>query len=162
MPAAPASPPSPFFQYPGEEMVSRQPFLAHLHEDEMNSLVRVTQARRYSAGDQAVHEGDHDRTLFIIVKGSFDVILHGAAGAVPVATLTRGDIFGELSFFDSEPRSADVVARGPAEVLLLTPAGFDRLQLARPALALKVVLDLGRILAQRLRGINGRLATTDR
>jgi hypothetical protein len=60
---------------------------------------------------------------------------------------------GEVSvgFFDGLPRSADVVALDDAEALVLTPAAFQRLRLTHPRLALRFVLDLGRILGERFR-----------
>jgi hypothetical protein len=39
----------------------------------------------------------------------------------------------------------------------MTLAGFDRLRLAHPRLALSFVLDLGRIMSGRFREINRRL-----
>jgi sulfate permease, SulP family len=58
---------------------------------------------------------------------------------------------GEVGFFDGLPRSADVVAREASEALVLTQAAFHRLRLTHPRLALRFVLDLGRILGERFR-----------
>jgi CRP/FNR family transcriptional regulator/CRP/FNR family cyclic AMP-dependent transcriptional regulator len=65
--------------------------------------------------------------------------------------LEAGDLFGEVGFFDGLPRSADVVALEDAEALVLTQAAFQRLRLTHPRLALRFVLDLGRILGERFR-----------
>jgi CRP-like cAMP-binding protein len=69
-----------------------------------------------------------------------------------------GDIFGELAFFDGEPRAADVRALERSEILALTIAGFDRLRLRHPQLALRLTLELGRALSSRLREMNRRMA----
>jgi len=69
-----------------------------------------------------------------------------------------GDMFGELAFFDNQPRSADVRAIDDSEALIMTPAGFDRLRLANSRLAVRFVMDLGRILSVRFREYNTRLA----
>ena len=65
--------------------------------------------------------------------------------------LEAGDLFGEVSFFDGRPRSADVIALEEGEALVLTEAAFQRLRLTHPRLALRFVLDRGRILGERFR-----------
>ena len=68
-----------------------------------------------------------------------------------VRVLEAGDLFGEVGFFDGLPRSADVAAHEPAEALVLTQPAFQRLRLVHPRIALRFVLDLGRILGERFR-----------
>jgi CRP-like cAMP-binding protein len=74
--------------------------------------------------------------------------------------MRAGDIFGELAFFDAEPRAADVRALERSEILALTIAGFDRLRLRHPQLALRLTLELGRALSARLREMNRRAAAS--
>jgi len=148
---------SGFFQYPGEATASAAAFLSHLHEDEVAEVLGYTQARRYRAGEQAVRQGDHDTSLFIVTRGEFEVLVEGAAGMQKAGVLGRGAIFGELSFFDGEPRSAHIRSTGEGEALVLTPAGFDRLRVSRPRLALMLTLDLGRVLSLRFRAHQRKL-----
>jgi CRP-like cAMP-binding protein len=67
-----------------------------------------------------------------------------------------GDLFGEVGFFDGLPRSADVVALEESEAFVLTQAAFQRLRLTHPRLALRFVLDLGRVLGERFRASDAR------
>ena len=126
-------------------------FLADLHEADLAVVLEYTQARLYAAGEYAVHKGDVDRSLFIISHGSFEVLVPTDAGPQHVRTLEPGDLFGEVGFFDGLPRSADVIALEEAEALVLTQPAFQRLRLTHPRLALRFVLDLGRILGERFR-----------
>jgi NTE family protein len=126
-------------------------FLADLHEADLAVVLQYTQARLYAAGEYAVHKGDVDRSFFIISRGSFEVLVPTDAGPQHVRTLEPGDLFGEVGFFDGLPRSADVVALAEAEALVLTQPAFQRLRLTHPRLALRFVLDLGRILGERFR-----------
>jgi len=126
-------------------------FLADLHEDDVRVILEYMQQRLYEAGEFAVREGELDRSFFIISRGSFEVLVPAPEGARHVRVLEPGDLFGEVGFFDGRPRSADVVALGDAEALVLTQAAFQRLRLAHPRLALRFVLDLGRILSERFR-----------
>ena len=68
----------------------------------------------------------------------------------PVAVLGAGDPFGEIGFLTSEPRTANVVARAPCEVLVLSGEFLQRFVTQEPAIAAKALLNLSRVLASRL------------
>jgi CRP/FNR family transcriptional regulator, cyclic AMP receptor protein len=149
---------SAFFQYPDENQAASVGLLAELHEDEVQTVLQFGQTRRYLPREYAVHEGERDRSLFVILSGRFEVLVPSPRGPQRGADLAAGDIFGELSFFDREPREADVIATSNAEALIMTPEGFERLRLREPRLAMLLVLDLGRVLSTRFRRYNRRLA----
>jgi CRP/FNR family transcriptional regulator, cyclic AMP receptor protein len=146
------------FAYPDEAGRPTSGFLATLDEPEIATLLRYTQARRYTAGEPAIHEGDTDRSLYLVTAGRFEVLVPGRRGMVRATFIEPGDIVGELAFFDGQPRAADVRAVVASEALILTPAGFQSLRVNEPRLALNVVLDLGRALSTRFRVYNQRLA----
>ena len=135
---------------PGGEPTQRG-FLADLHEADQAVVLQYTQARLYAPGDYAVRRGERDRSFFIISRGSFEVLVPTLGAPKRVRLLEAGDLFGEVGFFDGLPRSADVVAIEESEALVLTQAAFQRLRLTHPRLALRFVLDLGRILGERFR-----------
>jgi CRP/FNR family transcriptional regulator, cyclic AMP receptor protein len=136
---------------PADSERTRRGFLADLHEADLEVVLEYTQARLYAAGEFAVHHGDVDRSFFIISHGSFEVLVPTDDGPQRVRVLEPGDLFGEVGFFDGLPRSADVVALEKAEAFVLTQAAFQRLRLMHPRLALRFVLDLGRVLGERFR-----------
>ncbi|MGH2388042.1 MAG: Crp/Fnr family transcriptional regulator [Chloroflexota bacterium] len=146
------------FSYPDQEGRPTAGFLATLDEQEIATLLRYTQARRYAPGELAIHEGDTDRGLYLVTAGRFEVLVPGQRGMLRATFMEPGDIVGELAFFDGQPRAADVRAVIASEALVLTPAGFQRLRVNEPRLALNVVLDLGRALSTRFRAYNRRLA----
>ena len=146
---------------PGGERAGRG-FLADLHEADLAVVMRHTQARLYAAGEYAVHEGELDRSFFIIARGSFEVLVPTDDGPQRVRVLEPGDLFGEVGFFDGLPRTADVVALEEAEALVLTQSAFQRLRLVHPRLALRFVLDLGRILGERFRASDAIAADVPR
>jgi CRP-like cAMP-binding protein len=76
---------------------------------------------------------------------------HGRRRTSRIALVGAGSVIGELAFFDGGPRSALVRAVTPAVLAELSPADFNALAAANPGLARRLLFDLGRILAQRLR-----------
>src|SRR5215212_3231888 len=133
-------------------------FLDGLYDDEIATVLSYAEARRYATGELAIRCGDTDRGLYVITAGSFEVLVPTPGGPRRARIFQRGDIFGDLAFFDGEPRSADVRSAEDSEALIMMTAGFDRLRLAYPRLAVCFVLDLGRILSVRFREHNRRLA----
>jgi CRP-like cAMP-binding protein len=146
---------------PPDTAEARRGFLGDLHDDEIAIVLSHTQARLYAAGELAVRQGERDRSIFIISRGSFEVLIPGPHGPRQVRILEQGDLFGEVAFFDGRPRSADVVALEGSEALTLTQASFQKLRLVHPRLALYFALDLGRILAERFRASDALVGPAD-
>ena len=62
------------------------------------------------SGNLLISENDISRKLYILKKGKVRVFKKYKGGKIVLAILGPGEIFGELSFFDSKPRSASVEA----------------------------------------------------
>ena len=65
---------------------------------------------------------------------------------------------GELAFFDGGPRSATLEAVTDVEGARLDAVGFERLSAEEPELARTMLLELGRVLAGRLRRASDLIA----
>ena len=74
-----------------------------------------------------------------------------------MSELCAGSVIGEQSFFDSEPRSANVWAVTDGELLCLTQERFHELAKAEPVLTRDLLFALGRILSLRLRNTSMRV-----
>jgi CRP-like cAMP-binding protein len=144
---------SAFFDDP--ERAETAGFLASVFEDELTTVLQHMEARKYGDAELAVRAGERDRSIYVVTDGQFEVLVPGARSPGPL--LERGAMFGELAFFDGLPRSADVRAVGAGEVYIMTQAGFERLRLTHPRLAMAFVLDLGRVLSVRFREHDRRL-----
>lgn len=104
-------------------------------------------------GQTLIRQGVIDRSLYVILSGAFAAVLPDGS---PTPPMRAGEVFGELAFFDGTPRSASVVAVADAEVLHLSFTAFESLAAAEPALAQRLLMDLGRVLAGRLRAAEAR------
>ena len=100
-------------------------------------------------GDRIVRQGERGDTLFVLLSGVAEVTLDEAPDS-PVAVLGAGDPFGEIGFLTAEARTANVVARAPCDVLVLSGDFLQRFIERQPAIAAKALLNLSRVLAMRL------------
>jgi len=144
-----------FFDYPNEPPASSpavELLLADASDEEWATLLRHTRYRRFNPGDEVVTAGALEQSLYLVLEGQLEVLAeHGRRRYQRIALVGAGSVIGELSFFDGEARSALVRAMTPAVLAELSRAEFDSLSAANPALARRLLLDLGRILARRLR-----------
>jgi CRP-like cAMP-binding protein len=104
---------------------------------------------RVGAGLAVLQAGEEDRGLYLITEGTLGVRL--PRGETAFKTIEAPAVVGELAFFDGLPRSATLVAETDVEAVRFDPAAFERLAADDPDLARRLLLDLARILALRLR-----------
>ena len=129
-------------------------------DDDWRGVLRSSTLRRVKAGEALIRRGERDPTLFFVLRGDLEVIVHSGDG-ISLGPLTRigaGSVLGEQSFFDGHPRSASVWAVNDCEVAGMTPGEFRALEAANPTLARELLFALGRILAVRLRRTTAKVA----
>ena len=100
-------------------------------------------------GDRIVRQGEPGDAVFVLLSGLAEVTLDESPN-YHVAILGAGDTFGEISFLISKPRTANVVAKAPCEMIVLSGESLNRFIAKEPAVAAKVLLNLSRTLAERL------------
>ncbi|MBK5233923.1 MAG: Crp/Fnr family transcriptional regulator [Thermoleophilia bacterium] len=132
------------------------PLFAELEDDELERFSRVAVPRSYPDGTRVFHEGDRSDACYIVRTGTFRVTReHPDGRAITLATLSTGDIVGELAMLDGEVRSASVETLGGEGELLALPASDVRSLLERhPEITVKMVAALTR----RLRAANERIS----
>ena len=69
-------------------------------------------------GEILVAQGDPSDSLYIVLHGALAV--RRAGEALPIAELRAGELVGEIGFFASLPRTANVIAIRDTSVLVLT------------------------------------------
>lgn len=83
--------------------------------------------------------------LYIIRSGKVKVSVPNREGRELIMNIyAEGEVFGEMSVFDGLPRSADVIALTPVDVLQLSRVAFARLLESVPGLALNIISLLSR------------------
>jgi CRP/FNR family transcriptional regulator, cyclic AMP receptor protein len=142
-----------FFDYPGEQppAPAQARLLAGASDEEWAEVLKHAHYRQFRPGETVVTDGAREQSLYLVLEGELEVLVPRRRGYRRIDTIVEGSVIGELSFFDGAPRSALVRALTPALLAEISPAEFNALADANPALARQLLFDLGRILAQRLR-----------
>jgi CRP-like cAMP-binding protein len=95
-----------------EEMIALLhgvPAFSALAEEDLGQVVDVTVPRSFGAGEVVFREGDEGDTCYVVRLGQARAVReHSDGRSITLATFGPGEIFGELSMFDDERRSATV------------------------------------------------------
>jgi CRP/FNR family cyclic AMP-dependent transcriptional regulator len=128
-------------------------FLASLSAADADALQRRGTVRRFARGQALLHQGQIPDRVLLLRSGRVKVYSTTASGKdVVLAVRGPGELVGELSALDEEPRSASIVAVDPVEALVLSPADFRGFLVEHPAAALAL---LG-MLSRRLRDADAK------
>jgi diguanylate cyclase (GGDEF)-like protein len=130
-----------------------------LDRPEIPSVLSRLARRELAEGELLFGEGEPGRELYIIVTGGVRVTIRLPDGTEhEVARMGPGDFFGEMSIFDSAPRSASCRACAATSLYSLSKDGFSALVQRRPRTALKLMYRMLNVTTQRLRGTSGFVA----
>ncbi len=135
------------------------PLFRGLRRAQARIAVLLGKLQTVPAGDFVVRQGDVGESMYVIINGRADVVVHGADGQGRfVRHLDRGDVFGEMGLVRRQQRTADIVAVDDLELLAVDERFLERLQRRYPRIAATVFLNLTRILSDKLEDTTGRFA----
>ena len=95
--------------------------------------------RLYSHGEIIFKEGDKGDLMYVIQSGKVKISKNSSTGDITMATLQKGDIFGEMALFDKLPRSASALAEGDTRVLSIDKKKLFSTIWKDPTVVLKVI-----------------------
>jgi CRP/FNR family transcriptional regulator, cyclic AMP receptor protein len=124
--------------------------LGALSDNQLTTLAGWARVLAFEAGETVVKRGDKGDGLYLILEGAAEV-RHGAR---VLARLGGGQFFGEMSLFDNQPRSADVVALRPSKLVVLSKWEFWGFAASEPEVVLRILEEMSR----RLRAADKALA----
>lgn len=117
------------------EALGRCRLFGGLGQGSLEVIARNLRTRRFRRGEVLFHEGDPGEALFIVAAGAVKVVVPSDEGDEAIlATLRRGDFFGELALLDGAPRSASAIALEATETLALPRDQFSALVGSEPAI----------------------------
>lgn len=137
----------------GVHAVGRAELFAGLDEAELEYVYGMLTREDLPRGSLIFSEGDVGDRLFVIVKGEVSIKLKipGTQRARRLATFGPGMAFGEMALIECKPRSADAYAKRDVSLYSMNPEQLDELREDRPAIATKILTNITRQLASRLR-----------
>ena len=124
-----------------------------LSSEDRTLVAALLLRHHYRAGEVIIKEGNQDRSLFMIARGTASVKIDvgGPNRSKRLATFSPGTVFGEVALLDKQPRSATVTADEDMVCYELSEDGFHALTTSHPRIAIHLLLNIGAELSRRLR-----------
>jgi CRP-like cAMP-binding protein len=131
------------------------PILAGLNPEALDLLCGLAQIREFDTGAVVFEEGSPGNELFVIARGSVEVVRNRGTGLERVlAHLKAGDFFGEMSVIECQPRSASIRVAEPSELHALKSSALYRLFEKWPDQYAILILNIARDMARRIRRLD--------
>lgn len=145
---------------PGVDLLQRVPLFRTLGFTETMSLSGICAIESKRDGEMIIQQDSLGMALYILKEGEAVVRRRDPITGVEkeLATLKVGELIGEMSLIDDQLASADVVAKGAVELLVIPRREFEKLLASNDKLAVKVYRCFCASLSDRLRKANAKLA----
>ena len=119
-------------------------------------LAQCMEVQKFSKFETLVKEGERGGAMYIILEGVVRVRKMIGRREDVLVTLSAGEMFGEMSLFDSEKRSADVVANSDGTLLRLSLKVMQQMVDKRAEVVVPFLVEIAKKLAARIRADNER------
>ena len=126
------------------EVLAAVPMLSGLSKKQLEFVSRVTTETIIKAGTTIVEQGARGREAMFLLEGRADVLRDGSK----VAEMHPGDVIGEMSLVNEEPRNATVVATADSRLLVMNAREFASLLAENPEVSMAIL----RTVVNRLEG----------
>lgn len=126
-------------------------FLPFLEPAEESALLAAAPPQSYDRNQLVIDQDVPLRAIYFIEDGAIRIERQDRERVVPLAILTAGEFFGEMSFVDGNPTSAKAVADEPTRLRVIDEAIVDGMVRSDPGFAGRLYRSIAAILVERLR-----------
>ena len=129
-----------------------------LDEEAVRELRGCVEERSFDAGQTIFGVGDTDDDVYFVRSGRVHILLPlGGGQKHHLATICRGEFFGEMAFLDHAVRSAEAAAATGTRLFALSRDRFDALAIRNEAIASRIFEQFAVAIAHRLRPADSEL-----
>lgn len=131
------------------------PLFKSLSRRDISNLMNIIHNRNYLAGEFIFSQGDPGIGIYIIKDGEVSIRREGDNGVKMVlATIHKGDFFGELALVDGEKRPASAIANTDCKLAVIFKPDLDEYIEKYPKKGIKILHGIAQIATVRLRTLN--------
>ncbi len=128
-------------------MLGNFSFFKNIDKQEFNEIIRYFKLKTYEKDTIIIRKGDPGGFFYIVVEGQVEIL--NDAG-IPITSLHRGEVFGEMSLICEDNVGATVQAGRQSRLMFINHKHFKKLLEKQPGLQMY----FARLLAKRLTDSN--------
>lgn len=122
------------------QFLNQQYLCESLTIKEVETLLDYTEHVSYEKDAVIANIGEVGEALYFVVKGEVALLHDDGTQVVEVGRMTEGELMGEMSFFDRQPRLLRIVATtGDTQLLKLPRRKYQRLRVEHPYIAVNLL-----------------------
>jgi signal transduction histidine kinase len=124
---------------------------AGLTDQQLVAAESIGELREFTAGQIVFQEGEPGDCLYVVVRGSVAITKTANSDRHQLLSkVSAGNLFGEMSVIDTQPRSAHATAEESTVLRILRRDDLDQLLTINP----QILFNLFNIVSERLRSMN--------
>jgi CRP-like cAMP-binding protein len=141
------------------EFLRRVRLFESLDVPELAEILMLGMVKEFAKDEVIFEDGAPGDSFYVIYDGAVRISkVFQHMGEEALTILGAGEFFGEMSFFDDEPRSARAVAHEGVKLLEIKNSELKRHLADRSEVALKFLWAFARTLSQRVRDTNDKFS----
>lgn len=135
------------------QVVKSCPLFYELYDDEIMKIVEKCRVISLEPGDFVFKKGEEGNEIFLLLNGSGSVMKDD----IKIASLRKGDLFGEMVLLKDPIRHADICIDGFADILVVEYDDIFGLFETNSKVFSLLMLNLSRMLATRLKDTGSKV-----
>lgn len=131
------------------------PILTGLTEEDLKYILELVEEKNFKCGSIIIEENELSDDIYFILSGEVELLKwdEKAKKWKQIDILKKNEMFGEMAFLDSSPRSTRVQA-----IIDSTMIKLSKDQLDVPSIYNKIITNIALIVTKRLRAITQKYA----
>ncbi len=122
------------------QFLNQQYLCESLTIKEVQTLLDYMELVTYKKGDVIAEIGDVGEALYFVVSGEAALFYEEGGSETEVGRMKEGELMGEMSFFDRQPRSVRMRATSSnTQLLKLTRTMYNRLRVEHPYIGVNLL-----------------------
>lgn len=120
------------------------PIFDGLEGEDFSNICLTASKHVLEKGEYLFHQGDTAETIYLIKEGTIKLAQYTEEGREIILDIVgRGDVLGETALFNQQKHQASAIAQEKVKVCSISLGQFEKLILAKPAIAVKIIANLG-------------------
>ncbi len=127
-----------------------------INDNDLNTIAENSEILEFGDSAMIQGRGDIDRYLWVVYEGKVEVVLTEKNGLPrTIATMQRGEIFGEMSLMTGEPAGADIKSSGLSKAVKINRDIFTKILFGNPSVLNRISKTITKRLIQREKDLSG-------
>ncbi len=138
-------------------LLREEQFFDDFSDRELEIIAKIASEKDFELGETIFKESENGSSLYVLRSGEVKAYVSAPDGEnFTLAIMKDGDIFGQMSFIDGQPRSATIMAISDVKTFVMEKTDFATIIDENPRLVHKILKKIVLNVHSIVRGMNSR------